>query len=96
MMAKGILAALQRLQKVSPTAPTDNENQPPLNEFPTADQNITSNVSVEKVTEQPRSVNHGPLHSPPNSPTPTHQIRPIPQLLKLLKLPQDYPPSHLL
>ena len=45
-----------------------------------------------KVTEQYQSVNHGPLHSPLNSPTPTHQILPIP---KLLKLPPDYPPSHL-
>ena len=82
-------------EQVSPSTPPDNEKHPPLNEFPTTDQNIPSNVSVGKVTEQSQSVNHGPPHSPPNSPTPTHQILPIPQLLKLLKLPPDFPPSHL-
>ena len=44
MMAKGILAALQRLQKVSPTAPPDSEKHPPFNELPTVEKNITSNV----------------------------------------------------
>ena len=68
-------------EQVSPSTPPDNEKHPPLNEFPTKDQNIPSNGSVGKVTEQSQSVNHGPLHSPPNSPTPTHQILPIPQLL---------------
>ena len=103
MMAKGILAALQRLQKVSPTAPTDNEKQPPLNEFPTVEQNITSNVSVERVTEQSQSINDGPLHSPPNPPIPTPQIRPAPHppshptsqpSIHPIPPPQNYPPSQ--
>ena len=48
-----------------------------------------------KFTKQPQSVKHGPLHSHRTSPTPNHQILPIPKLLKLLKLPPDFPPSHL-
>ena len=60
MMAKGILAALQR---------------------------FTSKVLEESVTEQSQSVNDGPVRSPPNSPSPIHQIRPNPS-------PQSHPISE--
>ena len=70
-------------EQVSPATPLDDVKHPPLNVFPTKDQNIPSNGSVGKVTEQSQSVNHGPLHSPPNSPNPTHQIS--------SQLQQDHP-----
>ena len=54
-------------EQVSPSTPPDNEKHHPLNEFPTTNQNIPSNVSVGKVTEQSQSVNHGPPHSPLNA-----------------------------
>ena len=87
MMSTGILAALQRLHKVSPTAPTDNEKQPPFNDFPTVEENITSNVPVERVTEQSQSINDSQVHSPPNHPIPQPPNHLIPP-------PQNHPTSH--
>ena len=104
MMSTGILAALQRLHKASPTAPPDYEKQPPFNECPTVEQNITSNVSVERVTEQPQSINDGPVHFPLDPPIPTPQIRPAPPppshptsqpSSHPIPPPQNYPPSQI-
>ena len=46
-------------------------------------QRFTSKVSEESVTEQSQSVNDGPVHSPPNSPSPIHQNHPTSQLLAI-------------
>ena len=66
--------SLARMSHVSPTAPPVYEPQPHFNDFPTVEQNITSNVSVERVTEQTPSSNDGTVHSPPNPPGLTLQI----------------------
>ena len=50
-------------------------------------QRFTSKVSEESVTEQSQSVNDDPVHFPPNSPSPIHQIRPNPS-------PQSHPISE--
>ena len=70
MMTTSILAALQRLHKVSPAAPPDHEKQPPFNELPTPAENSGNNVPVNNATEQPQNKNEKELHPPPKHPPP--------------------------
>ena len=42
-----------------------------------------------------QSIDQDPLHAFMHSPSPSHQILPIPQLLQLLKLPPNFKPSHI-
>ena len=46
-------------------------------------QRFTSKVSEESVTEQSQSVTDGPVHSPPDSPSPINPNHPTSQLLAI-------------
>ena len=63
-------------EQVSTSNPPDNAKQPPLNEFPTKDQNIPNKGSVGKVTEKLQSDNTVPVQSHPNPPNPSSQQLP--------------------